>query len=139
MAGPRRWSHASGVLPRPLPSVYVVDPDPLERNRVAGALAGSVDKVATFERGGDFLKHPAVDEPSCILVALALSDMPVIDFIAAARGAAPVIVLGRVDDLSVAVELIRAGAVDVLDRPFDARRLRAAVRAAAKAGHPHGA
>ena len=112
-------------------SIYLVDPDTLERSRVSGALAAHVRQIVAFDRGCDFLALSSLDRPACIVVALALADMAAADFIAAVRSAAPVIVVGRVDDVSVAVEMIRAGAADVLDCPLDARRLRAAVRAAA--------
>ena len=112
-------------------SVYLVEPDLQERIRATRALASHVRQVVAFDGGRDFLAGPPLDHPACIVVALALADMQTADFVVAARASAPVIVVGRVDDVSVAVEMIRAGAADVLDCPLDARRLRAAVRAAA--------
>jgi FixJ family two-component response regulator len=63
-------------------------------------------------------------------VDLELTDMRTLDFVTWAGRNLPVIVLGHADDVSVAVNMIRAGATDFLDRPVDDRRLRAAVRAA---------
>jgi two-component system, LuxR family, response regulator FixJ len=112
-------------------SVYVVAPDRPDRERIVRALAGHVQAVITFDRGQDFFSHTCDGEHTCIVVVdLELPDMRTLDFVVAAGRNLPVIVLGHADDVSVAVDMIRAGATDFLDRPFDDRRLRAAVRGA---------
>jgi FixJ family two-component response regulator len=124
------------VTSRALPVVYLVEPDAVERARVVAALAGVAREVVTFERGADFLVHRCTEPSACVVVAAGLADMSAVEFVAAAAAGAPVIVLGRVDDVSVAVEMIRAGATDVVDRPFDFGRLRAAVREATAPAAP---
>jgi FixJ family two-component response regulator len=112
-------------------SVYVVAPDRPERERIVRALAGHVQAVTTFDRGQDFFAHPCAGGHACVVVVdLELTDMRTLDFVTSAGRNLPVIVLGHADDVSVAVNMIRAGATDFLDRPVDDRRLRAAVRAA---------
>ena len=98
--------------------------------RITRALAGYAREVVAFDSGREYLARPVGDPDACVVVALALPDMRAIDFVASARQDVPIVVVGRVEDLSVAVELIRAGATDVLDIPCDARRLRAAIRSA---------
>jgi FixJ family two-component response regulator len=127
--------HPAQFVARNLPFVYVIASDASERLWIVDALAGHARRVMTFERGGDYLATEAVDEPACIVVALGIADMPVPQFVAAARRRLPVVVVGRVDDLSVAVDMIRAGATDFLEQPSDPRRLRAAVRAAVATVH----
>ena len=112
------------------PCVYLIEPDPVERMRIMRALAGYAREVVAFDSGREYLALSAEDPEACVVVALALPDMRTVDFVAKARHDIPIVVMGRVEDLSVAVELIRAGATDVLDIPCDARRLRAAIRAA---------
>lgn len=117
---------------RAKPSVYLVEPCPVERDRIVNALAGHVQTVITFDRGQDFFAHSCTGGHACVVVVdFELHDMPVLDFVTSAGRNLPVIVLGHADDVSVAVNMIRAGATDFLDRPFDDRRLRAAVRDAA--------
>jgi two-component system, LuxR family, response regulator FixJ len=123
--------HAANLVVRAKPSVYLVAPDRPERERIVNALAGHVQTVITFDRGQDFLAHACAGGHACVVVVdLALPDMRALDFVVSAGRNLPVIVLGHADEVSAAVEMIRAGAADFLDRPFDGRRLRAAVRAA---------
>jgi FixJ family two-component response regulator len=123
--------HAADVAGRAKPSVYLVEPCPAERDRIVNALAGHVQTVITFDRGQDFFAHSCTGGHACVVVVdLELHDMPALDFVTSAGRNLPVIVLGHADDVSVAVNMIRAGATDFLDRPVDDRRLRAAVRAA---------
>jgi FixJ family two-component response regulator len=46
-----------------------------------------------------------------------------------------VIVVGDVSDFAAAVDMLRAGAIDFLERPVSDRRLRSAVREAVGADH----
>ena len=132
MCGYRRRAvrlHAVDVAGRTKPSVYLVEPCPVERDRIVNALAGHVQTVITFDRGQDFFAHSCTGGHACVVVVdLELHDMPALDFVTSAGRNLPVIVLGHADDVSVAVNMIRAGATDFLDRPVDDRRLRAAVR-----------
>jgi FixJ family two-component response regulator len=127
--------HPAQYVTRTLPIVYVVAPDSAERASILAALTGHARRIVTFERGGDYLASESVDELGCILVTLAIADMAVMQFVAAARSRLPVIVVGRTDDLSVAVDMIRAGATDFLEQPSDGRRLRAAVHTATSRIH----
>lgn len=123
---------------RTKPTVYLIEPDPAERDRIVADLATHAKAVIAFARGRDFLEHGDLAESPCVVVELELPDMRAVDVVTAVGRIVPVIVLGRVDDLSVAVEMMRAGAADFLDRPCDKRRLRAAVRAATSARVPTG-
>jgi two-component system response regulator FixJ len=114
---------------RAKPSVYLVAPDRPERERIVRALAGHVQTVITFDRGQDFFAHSCTGGHACVVVVdFELPDMRTLDFVIAAGRNLPVIVLGHADDVSVAVEMIRAGAVDFLEQPCNDRKLRAAVR-----------
>jgi two-component system response regulator FixJ len=116
---------------RAKPSVYLVAPDRPERERIASALAGHVQTVITFDRGKDFFAHVCAGGHACVVVVdFELPDMRTLDFVIAAGRDLPVIVLGHADDVSVAVEMIRAGAADFLEQPCTDRKLLAAVRAA---------
>ena len=112
-----------------LPSVYLVVPDPVERARIKRALAGYAREIITFENGRDYLAQPIENVHACVILDIALQDMRPADFVLHARRDVPIIVVGHVEELSMVVALIRAGAADVLDVP-DARTLRASLRTA---------
>ncbi|MDM0109010.1 hypothetical protein QTH97_28985 [Variovorax sp. J22R24] len=120
----------------PNPSVYLIEPDPDEKARLAAVLAGFTHAVVALDGARAFFAVRPVEEYACVLAALELPDMDILDFVASAGRILPVIVLGRTDELCVAVDIMRAGAVDFLERPSDARRLRAAVRGATKGLQP---
>ncbi|RZL90599.1 MAG: response regulator [Variovorax sp.] len=121
------------MLIYPKPTVYLIEADPGAQERVAAALAGFAKAVVTFDCTLAFLSERQVEEYACVIVELEPPDMGVLDFVATAGRILPVIVVGRTEDLEVAVDIMRAGAANFLDRPCDGRRLRAAVRAATKA------
>ncbi len=114
----------------------MIESNPFERDRIGAALAGFAKTIVTFDTAQAFLAESDVEEYACVIASLQLPDMDVLDFVAAAGRILPVIVLGHTDELAVAVDVMRAGAADFLDRPCDARRLRTAVRAATKVLQP---
>jgi FixJ family two-component response regulator len=72
---------------------------------------------------------------------LATADLPgpgehaLIDVIRDRGLSLAVIVVGDVSDFAAAVDMLRAGAIDFLERPVSDRRLRSAVREAVGADH----
>ena len=126
---------AFGVTLSRVPSVgitvYVIDPDPTEQQRIAGALAADAEAVVTFGNAETFLGSRPLRTPAVLVTAAVLPDMGIVDLIAElgrASIAVPVIAIGADVDVSVAVEIMRAGAADFIERPFSARRLKNAVR-----------
>ncbi|MET0207809.1 MAG: hypothetical protein ABW220_02135 [Burkholderiaceae bacterium] len=120
------------------PSLYLVGAEPAEQERLRSAVAPFTRHLVTFDSARSFMAAQPFDEYACVLAALALPDMPILDFVAAAGRILPVIVLGRTDDLGVAVQIMRAGAANLLDQRCDARQLRAAITAATSALQPGG-
>jgi FixJ family two-component response regulator len=114
-------------------TVYLIDPAPIERRRVADALAGEPVTIETYDSAEHFLGRVVAMPSGCVLVPADLPGMGVralIEEIQRLDFALAVVVIGREPDLAVAVELVRAGAVDFLEHPFSDRRLRSAVRRA---------
>ena len=111
-------------MTRTLPIVYVVAPDSSQRASILAALTGYARRIVTFERGGDYLASESVDELGCILVTLAIADMPVMQFVAAARGRLPVIVVGRTDDLHTMECRLAAARPDYRAKPHDSLHVR---------------
>jgi FixJ family two-component response regulator len=112
-------------------TVYIIDPDPVEQRRISGVLASDAETVLPFASAETFLESRPLRTPAVLVSALVLPGMGIVDLIAElgrAGIALPVIAIGADVDVSVAVEIMRAGAADFIERPFSARRLKNAVR-----------
>ena len=110
--------------------VYMVDDDEAVRRSTSFMLKTSGYKVETYISGVAFLKDARHAEPGCVLLDVR---MPEMDGLAVqkelkARGIdLPVIVMTGHGDVSVAVEAMKAGAVDFIEKPFDKSVLLAAL------------
>lgn len=126
------------------PTVHVVDDDEAVRRSLAYTLRTAGHLVHTWPSGEAFLEglEPG---PACVLLDIR---MPGMDGLAvhramAARGLAlPVIVMTGHGDIATAVQAMKGGAVDFLEKPFESVTLRkalaaAAERLAAAEGHQH--
>ncbi len=110
--------------------VYLVDDDEAVRRSTSFMLKTSGYKVETYVSGIAFLKDARHAEPGCVLLDVR---MPEMDGLAVqkelkARGIdLPVIVMTGHGDVSVAVEAMKAGAVDFIEKPFEKAILLAAL------------
>jgi two-component system, LuxR family, response regulator FixJ len=110
--------------------VYVVDDDDAVRRSTSFMLKTSGYKVETYISGVAFLKDARHAEPGCVLLDVR---MPEMDGLAVqkelkTRGIdLPVIVMTGHGDVSVAVEAMKAGAVDFIEKPFEKAILLAAL------------
>src|SRR5215212_10471294 len=106
--------------------VYVIDDDEAMRDSLDFLLGSAGFDVAMFESAHQFL-----DAVSNIDVGCVLSDvrMPGIDGIEllkrlkATHGAFPVLIMTGHGDVPLAVEAMKLGAVDFLEKPFEDDRL----------------
>ena len=110
--------------------VYLVDDDEAVRRSTNFMLKTSGYKVETYVSGVAFLKDARHAKPGCVLLDVR---MPEMDGLAVqkelkARGIdLPVIVMTGHGDVSVAVEAMKAGAVDFIEKPFEKSVLLAAL------------
>ncbi|MBN8812113.1 MULTISPECIES: response regulator transcription factor [unclassified Sphingomonas] len=106
--------------------VHIVDDEDSVRNSIGFMLRTTGYAVRLWPSGAAFLRELRSVEPGCVLLDIR---MPEIDGLQVQqllneRGAAmPVIVLTGHGDVAVAVKAMRAGAVDFLEKPFEADRL----------------
>ncbi len=110
-------------------TIYVIESDPSERQRLKSVLTSTFRHVKTFDSGESFLGQDESIRQGCLITAAALPGRDVLEFIDRLKSEGiriPVIVLG--DEMPLAVNVIRAGAADFIERPFTERRLREAVR-----------
>jgi len=119
--------------------IYVIDDDPAMRDSLAFLLQAAGYRVQLFESAQTFLEKVPANEQGCILTDVR---MPGIDGIELLRklNAAPdkrrshVIVMTGHGDIPLAVEAMKLGAVDFLEKPFDDERLIAAIKFALAQG-----
>jgi two-component system response regulator FixJ len=115
-------------------TVHIVDDDPAVRDSVSFLLETVDFVVFTYESAAAFLAQLATMRPGCLLTDIRMPDMDGLQLqqTLIARGAAiPVIMMTGHGDVPVAVQALKAGAVDFLEKPFSDEDLIAAVGNAA--------
>ncbi|NYT40606.1 response regulator transcription factor [Sphingomonas sp. R-74633] len=106
--------------------VHIIDDEDSVRNSIGFMLQTTGYSVRPWQSGALFLRELRNAEPGCILLDIR---MPEIDGLQVqqqlnARGVTmPVIVLTGHGDVTIAVKAMRAGAVDFLEKPFEAEQL----------------
>lgn len=121
-------------------TVFVVDDDHEVRGAVRSLLEAAGHQVEEFATGEAFLQAPdALARQGCVVLDVGLPGMSgllVQERLADRRNLPVVIVTGR-HEVSLAVQAMRAGAVDFLEKPFDGDRLLEAVDRALKHAAPN--
>jgi len=113
------------------PIVYVVDDDPSFRKAVSRLLRTTGLEVETLASAQEFLDHPKVDRPSCLVLDVRMPGPSGIDLQAAlqeARRDLPIVFMTGHGDVSTSVRAMKGGAVDFLEKPFRAVELLACVQ-----------
>lgn len=123
------------------PIVHIVDDDPAVRESVAFLLSTAGFDVRAYESAEALLDRAPALEPGCIVTDIRMPAMDGLDLIAELhrRGVhRQIIVITGHGDVPLAVEAMKAGAQDFIEKPFDDETLLAAVRAAHKRDSEHG-
>jgi two-component system response regulator FixJ len=113
--------------------VHVIDDDPAVLDSLAVLLGASGHAVTTYASAQAFLDRLAAAARGCVITDVQMPGMSGLELLAAlsARLADfPVIVLTGRADVPLAVQALKAGAVDFIEKPFEAPVILAAVRAA---------
>ncbi len=115
------------------PIVHVVDDDPAVRDSLAFLLdtAGLVSR--TYDSAVALLAEAARLAPGCIVTDVRMPEMNGLEMVRklAEMGVRhPVIVMTGHADVPLAIEAVRAGVKDFIEKPFDDEALLASVRAA---------
>ncbi|NJM91759.1 MAG: sigma-54-dependent Fis family transcriptional regulator [Rhodospirillaceae bacterium] len=117
-------------------SVLVVDDDPVNLDLIAQQLAGLGAAILTAQDGKAALGQLRPDFPGIVVTDLKMPRMDGLELLRHGREADPdlplIIVTGH-GDIAIAVQAIRDGAYDFIERPYDADRLREMVARALNA------
>jgi FixJ family two-component response regulator len=103
------------------PTVFVVDDDISVRESLELLIETSGWQPKTFASAQEFLAHPRVAAPSCLILDVALPDSNGLDLqrrIAGERSDLPIIFITGCGDVSTSVRAMKAGAIEFLTKPF---------------------
>jgi FixJ family two-component response regulator len=113
--------------------IFIVDDDPSIRAALSTVFAGEGYQVASFDEGNTFLTAAHARQPGCILLDIHMpgrSGLDLLRQLEAERYPAPVFIISGQGDIPKAIDAIRHGALDFIEKPFDAAAIVARVREA---------
>jgi two-component system, LuxR family, response regulator FixJ len=112
--------------------VHVVDDDPAMRDSLTFLLDVNGFEPKPYESANVFLSG-AIEPPTCVVSDIRMPGLSGIELVRELKGrgaACPVILITGHGDVALAVEAMKAGAVDFIEKPFDDQALIGAIRAA---------
>ena len=113
--------------------VYVVDDDSATRSALSSLLRSVDLNVITFESANDFLAAYIPDLPACLVLDVRLPGLSGLDLqtrLTEIKVDLPIIFVTGQGDVPMAVRAMKAGAVEVLTKPFRDQELLDAIRQA---------
>jgi FixJ family two-component response regulator len=108
-------------MPHATPIVYVVDDDVSIRESLDLMIRCEGWQPELYASAQEFLSHPRVLAPSCLILDVALPDLNGLDLqkrIAADQIGMPIIFVTGYGDVPMTVQAMKAGAVEFLTKPF---------------------
>lgn len=110
--------------------VHLVDDDDAIRRSVGFMLKTSGFHVRTYESGAELIKSVPELEPGCVLLDIRMPGMDGLEVQAALKEkgvALPVIIMTGHGDVRLAVQAMKAGAIDFIEKPFEKQVLLSAL------------
>jgi two-component system response regulator TtrR len=109
------------------PVIHVVDDDDAMRDSLTWLLDGERYAVRTYASGEDFLaRHSTLPAPACVILDIrmpGISGVEVHEQLARRGASTPVIFVTGHGDVPMAVEAIKRGAFDFIEKPFSETKL----------------
>jgi two-component system response regulator FixJ len=121
--------------------VHVIDDDEAVRDSLAFLLKSAALQVQTYDSATAFLAAIKGRPSGCIVTDIRMPELSGIDLLrrlAELHIDVPVIVITGHGDIPLAVEAMKAGAVDFIEKPFDDDGMLTAVRSALSKGREQG-
>jgi two-component system, LuxR family, response regulator FixJ len=113
--------------------VYVVDDDDAVRDSLALLLEAAGLRVEAFAGAAEALARCQDELPACVITDVRMPEIDGLELqrrLARLHAQLPVIVITGHGDVPLAVEAMKVGAIDFLEKPFDDEVLLASVKAA---------
>lgn len=118
------------------PVIHIIDDDEAMRDSLEYLLDAASMGARTYASADEFLTEINALDPGCVVTDVRMPGMSGLELVRvlAERGVShPVIVITAHGDVAMAVEAMRAGAIDFLEKPFDDEALLSAIRVALSA------
>src|SRR5437762_4954563 len=112
--------------PLPLGEIYVVDDDPDIREILSMVLSAGGYKVICFADGAALLAVARTRCPSCILLDVNIPGRSGLDILKELHGEdypAPIFMMSGQGDIAMAVNAIKNGALDFIEKPFGGKEI----------------
>lgn len=108
-------------------SVFIIDDDPAMRDALVLMLRGAGYRARSFLSADDFLANLPEDRSACVITDVrmpGLQGSELVGRLKSLRGDTwPVIVITGHGEVTLAVQLMKAGVVDFVEKPFDPQRM----------------
>jgi FixJ family two-component response regulator len=117
----------------PQDEIFVVDDDQGVRSSLSTVFALAGYQVREFADGASFLAAARAHTPACIILDVLMpgrSGLDILKTLNAERYPAPIFIISGRGDIAMAVEAIRNGAFDFIEKPFNGERVLTCVREA---------
>jgi two-component system response regulator FixJ len=104
------------------PTIYVIDDDEAARDSLQFLLETAGLKARTFETAAAFLKNLPGPDSGCVITDVRMPGITGIELLKTLKARAfplPVIVITGHGDIPLAVEAMREGAADFLEKPYN--------------------
>ena len=116
--------------------IFIVDDDPMVLNALSIVFSRGGYQVKGFAEGASFLAAARAHIPTCIILDVHMpgrSGLDILRELNAQQYPAPIFIISGLGDIPMAVEAIKNGALDFIEKPFDASTVVSRVREAVEA------
>jgi len=116
--------------------IFIVDDDPLVRDALSVVFTLAGYKVRAFADGASFVAAARAEAPACIILDVHMpgrSGLDILKALNAEHYPTPIFIISGQGDIPMAVETIRHGALDFIEKPFNGEAVVTRVREAIEA------
>jgi FixJ family two-component response regulator len=103
--------------------IFIVDDDPAVRDALSVVLTLENYRVTSFADGVTFLAAARTRTPACIILDVHMpgrSGLDILKDLNAEHYPAPILIISGQGDIPMAVDAVKNGALDFIEKPFDA-------------------
>lgn len=125
--------HDKALAPTAAPTIFLVDDDPDLLIDLKGLLVEHGMAVETYTSAAEFLDNVKSDRQGCLVIDAIMPDMggiALLEHLKSEKRILPAIMVTGYGDVGMAVEAMRVGATDFLEKPVHATHLVASIKRA---------
>jgi FixJ family two-component response regulator len=123
-------------LPNSTSEIFIVDDDPAIRETLSILFSTEGYNVVCFAEGTALLAATKIRSPTCVVLDVYIpgkSGIDILKELTARDGSIPIFIISGQGDIAMAVEAIKNGALDFIEKPFRGSTVVARVRDALEA------